>query len=291
MAKWFSLIAFIIAAAAAYLGFESQKLVETLQSKGVAVKSKLDSTVTELTKTKATLKETEDTLTKTKGDLEDTKAKLATAIEAETKAKADLTAAQGELTKAQGDLAGIQKAIEEAFPGEGLKAIDSIKTKITDLTNKNKELEATVATLTATGENLKVEVAALKSEKETLEVKAASDNKVITRYKDGIMEKGARGKVLAVNAGWGFCVTSLGDKKGGAANKILIVVRNGQAIGRVKITNVEATQSIADILPGTFARNTYVQPGDDVIYTGEDKVNVEEAAGAGAVGSPALPPR
>lgn len=287
MAKWFSLLAFIIAAAAAYLGLESQKLVENLQEKGKATRASLDSTKATLAKTQATLKETEDTLAKTKADLEDKTAKLAASEDALAKAKTELTAAQGELTKANADLADIKKSIDEAFPGEGLKAIGEIKTKIADLTNKNKELEATVSTQMATIQNKEGEIAALKGEKTNLETKAAQDQVVIKKYKENIMQKGARGRVLAVNAGWGFCVTSLGDKQGGAANKTLIVARNGQAIGRVKITNVEATQSIADILPGTFARGAYVQPGDDVIFTGEDKVNVEEAPAE--VAAPALP--
>jgi hypothetical protein len=73
-------------------------------------------------------------------------------------------------------------------------------------------------------------------------------------------------------------VLSIGDRQGAAASKILIVTRDGQAIGKVKISNVEPSQSVADILPGTFVRGMYVQPGDGVIYTGEDKVRVEEAA-------------
>lgn len=80
----------------------------------------------------------------------------------------------------------------------------------------------------------------------------------------------AKGRVLAVNPNWDFCVVSLGDKQGGTINQVLIVARDGQAIGKVKITQVEAAQSIADIVPGTFAKNTFVQPGDDVVFTGED---------------------
>ena len=91
------------------------------------------------------------------------------------------------------------------------------------------------------------------------------------------MIKGTRGQVLAVNAGWGFCVVSLGDKRGAAANKILIVTRGGQAIGKVRIINVEASQSVADIIPSSFARGMYVQPGDEVIYTGDDRVREEPA--------------
>ena len=83
-------------------------------------------------------------------------------------------------------------------------------------------------------------------------------------------------------------MVSLGDKRGAAANRILLVTRNGQSIGKVRIINVETSQSVADIIPSTFARGVYVQPGDGVIYTGEDKVR-EEPEAAPAAG-PSLPP-
>jgi len=83
---------------------------------------------------------------------------------------------------------------------------------------------------------------------------------------------------MAVNSGWGFCVLNIGDNQGAAANRVLVVARNGRGIGRVRITSVEATQSVADILPSTFLRGMYVQPGDSVIYTGDDKAAEEPAA-------------
>ena len=103
------------------------------------------------------------------------------------------------------------------------------------------------------------------------------------------MVQGTRGTVTAVNSGWGFCVLSIGDKQGAATNRVLIVTRDGQSIGKVKITNVEASQSVADIVPGSFRKGVYVEPGDRVIYTGEDKVRVEEAEATPAGGNAPSP--
>jgi hypothetical protein len=116
-----------------------------------------------------------------------------------------------------------------------------------------------------------------------LDEKVSKQKTVIDRYQKDFMVKGTRGRVLAVNAGWGFCVISIGDRQGAAASKIMVVVRGGQAIGRVKIINVETSQSVADIIPSSFVKGTYVQPGDDVIFTGEDKVR-EEQSGEAAPG-------
>src|SRR5205085_3962308 len=79
------------------------------------------------------------------------------------------------------------------------------------------------------------------------------------------------GRVLTVNAGWDFCVLNIGDMHGAAANRIAVVARGGKAIGKVKIASVETSGSIADIIANSFAKGMSVQPGDDIIYTGNDK--------------------
>jgi hypothetical protein len=161
-----------------------------------------------------------------------------------------------------------------------------MQAKTTELENKNKELEIVKAELTT-------RVESLTTQRKELDQKVASQTTVIDRYQKNIMVKGTRGRVLAVNSGWGFCVLSIGDRQGAAANKIMVVVRGGQSIGRVKIVNVESSQSVADIIPSSFARGMYVQPGDDVIFTGDDKVREEavaNASGANAGGtSPVVP--
>jgi hypothetical protein len=48
----------------------------------------------------------------------------------------------------------------------------------------------------------------------------------------------------------------------------MIVVRNGQRVARVRVTSVEPTTAIADVLPGTLGRGETVQPGDTVIVEG-----------------------
>lgn len=285
MAKILSVLTLLIALGATYLGFESKNRVEKLQASAATEHQDLLATRSKLKKTEETLKATEDELATTKADLEKTKETLRTTEAELTKTQTELKAKIAELEQATAKALALQKALDEIGPKPGVdpKAqIDAMKAQIDELNNKNKELEIVKAELTT-----KVET--LEGQKKDLDSKVASQGTVIDRYKKNIMQKGIRGQVTAVNAGWGFCVLSIGDRQGAAANKIMIVTRGGEAIGKVKIINVEASQSVADILPGTFVRGTYVQPGDGVIYTGEDKVRVEEvadAAGPGAVTSP-----
>jgi hypothetical protein len=224
--------------------------------------------------------------------LEATSAKLATAVEDLGKAKTELAAAMTAKDSAEKSLADIKSKIKEAFPTGDIDDIPKLVASISEMTNKVKELEATVTSLTTKVANEEAKVAGLESDKKMLEEQSTAQKKKIDRYVNYTMEKGIRGRVLAVNAGWGFCVISIGDKQGAAPNKTLVVARGGQAIGKVKITNVEASQSIADILPGTFARNAYVQPGDTVVYTGDERPVLEENLPGGANSTnPGLPVR
>ena len=74
------------------------------------------------------------------------------------------------------------------------------------------------------------------------------------------------GRVLAVNQAWNFVVLSIGDKNGVLSNTELIVKRGSTEIGRVRITSVEPSTSIADIIPTSITRGLSIQPGDEVIF-------------------------
>jgi hypothetical protein len=289
MAKIFSILTLLAAGLALYLGLESGKRIKEMQAAGEKNKQTLTRTEGELTKAKDTLKTTEEKLATTTAELESNRAELATAKQDAAKAKSDLAAATAENDKTKTELAAINAKIKELFPDqpieEGIKAITA---KITELTDKVKMAEQKAADLEKERASLDATVKTLEVTKKEADDRIAQQTTTIKRYTDNIMQKGVRGRVMAVNSGWGFAVLSVGDRQGAAANKIMIVTRNGQGIGKVRITNVEATQSVADILPGTFIRGMYVQPGDGVIYTGDDKVKPEEAAPANS-NPPATP--
>ena len=295
MVKIFSGLTLVVALAAIFFGFQSKELVGKLQVAAdrdhtdlLATREKLKKTEKELAETKAELATTKEELAKTKDTLVKTEADL-------TKAIADVKAATDKLAANETELAAIKKNFEDLkkdLPGTP----EEIAKQIADMKAKIPELEGKVATAEKDIAELKEVNKTLTAQKQELDERFASQKKVVDRYQKNIMIKGTRGHVLAVNAGWGFCVLSIGDRQGAAANKIMIVARGGQAIGKVKIINVESSQSVADIIPSSFTRGSYVEPGDDVIFTGEDKVREEPADAAGktpaattAPGVPALP--
>jgi superoxide dismutase len=111
----------------------------------------------------------------------------------------------------------------------------------------------------------------LTSENDQLQKQIADLKKVTAKYSGVPREKAPHGKVVATQPGWGFTVLNVGDKQGARPNTTYLVARDGNAIGRLKLTSVENNQSVAEILPETFTRGASVRLGDDVVADAEQK--------------------
>lgn len=88
--------------------------------------------------------------------------------------------------------------------------------------------------------------------------------------KSKVMRTGLEGKILAVNPSWNFVVISLGDRNGVVNNSELLINRGGQLVGKVRVTSVEPSTSVADIVVNSVRSGLSVQPGDTVIYKGPE---------------------
>jgi hypothetical protein len=86
----------------------------------------------------------------------------------------------------------------------------------------------------------------------------------------GANSPGIHGTVLAVNQAYNFVVLSLGARQGVEANTEMLVLRGGSFIGRIRISSVEPATAIGDIITSTLARGVQVQPGDTVVYAGNN---------------------
>ena len=90
-----------------------------------------------------------------------------------------------------------------------------------------------------------------------------------TKHREvGTRKPGVRGNVLAVNQAYNFVVLNLGGRQGVEPNSELLVLRGGTLIGRIRISSVEPSTAIGDIITSSLARGVQVQPGDNVIYAG-----------------------
>jgi flagellar biosynthesis chaperone FliJ len=193
------------------------------------------------------------------------------------KANADLATTQGQLSDAQKSLADAQNTVTTQKA-----TIDDLNKKLIAATSAGtppplppgisaddfkkvqdqlKDSQAAVAELKTVNDTLKN-----KADDATSQLKTA--NTELARYHGNIMRNGLEGEVLAVNPGWNFVVLSIGDRQGAVTNAEMILKRGNSEIGKVRITSVEPSTSVADIVPGSLARGVRVQPGDRVIFQG-----------------------
>lgn len=281
MAKLFIGIALLVMLATAGLSFLAKGNIDKLQSR---LKEVQGSVVVEQAKAKAA----------------QTDAK---------KAQEDLTAANAKTEEKEKELAAAKSQADDAS-----KKLEEQKLLVEE---KTKQLaEAMAKQPTATPDKPAVEdprIAELqgqlaKAQAELAEAKQVSES-IGGRTKElesklsaaeskerlrqaGSVRAGLQGRILAVNPGWNFVVLSVGDKQGVIVNAPLLVVRSGEPIAKLRITSVEPSTSIADVLPGSVRRGTSVQPGDTVVFEGRSPVTTPvkaapEAAPDGA--APALP--
>jgi hypothetical protein len=198
---------------------------------------------------------------------------FATAQSKAMAAEAKATRAEAELTKAQNEKAEIEARLEA---GEG---------QIADL--QKRVADATVAEVPGAPEGVspnelkamldqtKQQLEAAEQEKSLLADKVkAAQNRVAAieeekkRRGSGTNAPGVHGTVLAVNQAYNFVVLSMGDRQGVVPNSEMLVMRRGALIGKIRISSVEPTTSIGDIITSSLARGVQVQPGDTVIYVG-----------------------
>lgn len=229
-------------------------------------------------------------LTATKNKIADAEGKARAAKADADKAQGEVKAATEKATAAETLAATKTKEADDAKMqlGESKTMVDTLTAKVTDLQAKIDKgtpggvkqedfdaAKAQVAELTTKSQNLDKELAEQKQLFESQvakgkenEVKLAELQKKDKDRANAFYKAGIQGRVLAFNSGWNFAVVSVGDKQGVMVNQTLLVVRGNEPVARLRITSVEPSTSIADVLPGTVRKGASVQPGDTVIFEG-----------------------
>ncbi len=261
MAKILLIIAALVTAGTAYLGFATKQKVDALQGNLKDTTNRLTATTADLNKTKTTLKKTEEDLTAAKATIEDKEKDIATK--------------KGEIDKLTSDLSKATMDVEEKTKQIGMiqAELDKLSGVLTGI--KPEELAAKIKELSESKSRLETELAEAKQVLVTLndKLKEKDDKLVGTEqqveaYKKNFVKNGLTGSILAYNPGWNFVVLSIGDKQGLKPSVQMVVSRAGQMVAKVKVTTVEPGTAIADIIPGTTPRGMSVQPGDTVVYEG-----------------------
>ncbi len=217
---------------------EQQKGATTKATElGAAEKKAKEEALAKLTAQGQRLSEVEAAAEKTRSELVTVQAKV-------SEAEGKLSRVTADLAQKQGELDNYAKSLPEGM------TIDQVKGKM-------KEFQTQLATLEQEKSVLNEQLVKLNADKKKLDEQAQ-------RRKDGKMPEGLTGHVLSVNPEWNFVVLDIGANQGVVDNALMIVYRDGKLVGKIKITSIEPSISIADILPEW--QQSPIQGGDTVTF-------------------------
>lgn len=95
-------------------------------------------------------------------------------------------------------------------------------------------------------------------------LKAQLDKYKGTEEVEVVLPAGTKGEIVAVDPKFDFVVLNIGANQGVLPNAKLLVNRNGKLIAKVRITSVEPTRSIANVLSDW--KQDELSEGDQVFY-------------------------
>lgn len=280
MAKVFIGIALAIMLATAALGFLAKGNIDKLQSTLKGTKADLVAEAKKVRDAQAEVKKSTE-----ERDAANTKAE---------EAAKQLTAKETEVTGLKGQVDAAKKLADDQT-ADVVRITEELRVAKEGMVGKPVPDDPRIAELTA-------QVA--KAQAAAADAKLAADS-MVNRLKDTetklsaaeLKERqraqisgraGLQARILAVNPGWNFVVLSVGDKQGVAVNAPLLVIRGNEPIARLRITSVEPSTSIADVIPGSVRRGVSVQAGDTVIFEGRSSAT-QPPTSSGPMPEPAAP--
>lgn len=270
MTKALLAVCIVVSLCAAVLGYLNRGTLMDTRAELDTTKTQLASTQQQLEAAKKDIEAKKEEIAKlnsekeqltaelgeTKSNLEKTKEELAAATEKATGLEAELATAK---TESEAKDAKIAELETQASTGG---AATSVVEGGVDTKALQTELEETKTLLVAAQDRntgLEAQISEFKRKEEA-------------RQKSQ-MRQGIQGTILAVNQAWNFVVLSIGDRQGVVNNAEMLIQRGSQLIGKVRVTSVEPSTSIADVIVRTVPRGFSVMPGDTVIYPAQNSSN------------------
>ncbi|MEP6672541.1 MAG: hypothetical protein ABJF10_25485 [Chthoniobacter sp.] len=288
MAKVFIGIALLFMLVTAGVGFMLKGNVDKLQSALSSAKGKITVAEANARSAKSDAEKAQKEATEANGKAEAATQALATktkeADESQTKLKEVTLVIDGK----DKEIAALNEKLGKGPGGPDPAVLAQLQAQVADLTTQKANAEAKAA---EQGQLYETAVAKGKDNEQKVAELTKKERERLTNFQ----KPGLQGRILAVNNGWNFVVLSVGDKQGVMTNSSLIVVRGNEPIARLRVTSVEPSTSIADVLPGTVRRGVSVQPGDTVIFEGTrgatpgTKAAPEAGLAAPLTPTPALP--
>ena len=252
-----------LVAASAFLGLLNLQKTRGLRTEATLSEAARQSAEQQRDSREKLLKDREAAVAAVIAKSTDTQNKAA-ATEAElARVQAEKNDFQSKLRANETDIAALRKRIEtaERTAAPGVLAAPSTAELQAQLEEAKKQLDAAEREKVLLSDKLKIT-----QEKSTQLDSGKKQHPLVP----GLNSPGIRGTVLAVNQAYNFVVLSLGARQGVEANTEMLVLRGGSFIGRIRISSVEPATAIGDIITSTLARGVQVQPGDTVVYAGNN---------------------
>ena len=206
--------------------------------------------VSEKGKVQAELATTKQTLETTQGELATTKTSLADKTKEAEAAVASAAKLQQDLTTAKAETQKVKDQSKDFF--EFGKSVAEIKATYAKLEQTTKERDV------FTAENKVLQVQVNKLENRIREIDKNSILAPAVR-----LPLGLSGKVSSVDPRYDFVIITVGAKQGSKVDGEMIVTRNGEVIGKVRIATVETDYSVANVIQSWKKKD--VVEGDTVV--------------------------
>ncbi len=207
-----------------------------------AEKTRADKAEKTLAATRQTLTTTSNTLVKTEEELSGTKQQLVAAQDAGAKVRGELA----KQTEARKDAeATLEKWRQLGLSPEQIKGVVA-------------ELQIRKDTILVLEDEKKILDRSVKELKNKIALIVGEEDYVVE------LPAGTKGNIVAVDPKWNFVVLDLGKDKGMLEGGVLMVHRNSQLVGKIRIREVQPTRCVASLLPGWKLGD--LEEGDQVLY-------------------------
>lgn len=168
-----------------------------------------------------------------------------------------------DISEKQKETEGLKKTLEESK-----KQLAMIKEQI-DKAGDLKKLIAQVEELNRQIKESEASIANQQQQKAIVEEKLAVTSaqvkklqEVDSRQRRSQIEPGLSARVIQTFQGYGFVILNKGNSSGIYANNLLDVRRGKTFVAKLRVRDVEQTQSVADVVPGSVAKGESVRTGD-----------------------------
>ena len=203
----------------------------------------------DLSKTKKELATTKTELGTTKAELVKTTGELKTKTTQYNEVEARAQSLAGQLEKTKGERDGAQQELSRwTLLGVTVEQVKQLQVDVRKVTEQRDAFVAENKILQKNNTKLQDELD-----------KFFGKDRVVAM-------PGLKGKIVAVDPKFDFVVLDVGVEQGAKERGEMLINRNGELIGKIRITAVEPNRSIANILPGWKRSDKDVMEGDQVFY-------------------------